>query len=57
MTYIDPPELDQALALLTQRDVIEAVDGGYRFQVELTRRWFAQRGGEKNVKATSCESH
>jgi hypothetical protein len=33
-------ELDQTLTLLLQRDLIEAVDGGYRFQVELIRRWF-----------------
>ena len=33
-------ELDQALKLLRQRDLIETVDGAYRFQVELIRRWF-----------------
>ena len=26
------------------RDLIEAVDGGYRFQVELIRRWFVEAG-------------
>ncbi|MFN8486116.1 MAG: effector-associated domain EAD1-containing protein [Caldilineaceae bacterium] len=29
--------------LLLQRDLIEPVDNGYRFQVELIRRWFAQQ--------------
>jgi hypothetical protein len=38
----DPDDLDQALALLTRRELIEAVGGGYSFQVELIRRWFAQ---------------
>ncbi len=36
-----PLELDQTLTLLTRRELIEAVEGGYRFQVELIRRWFA----------------
>lgn len=35
-------ELDPTLALLLRRDLIEAADGGYRFQVELIRRWFEQ---------------
>jgi hypothetical protein len=35
-----PDELDQTLALLLRRDLIEAVGGGYQFQVELIRRWF-----------------
>jgi hypothetical protein len=34
--------LEVTLALLTRRELIEAVDGGYRLQVELIRRWFAQ---------------
>jgi hypothetical protein len=38
----DPDDLDQALALLTRRELIEAGGGGYSFQVELIRRWFAQ---------------
>lgn len=38
--------LSQTLNLLARRDLIEAVEGGYRFQVELIRRWFAQREGE-----------
>jgi len=36
------PDLDEVLRLLMQRDLIESVDGGYRFQVELIRRWFVQ---------------
>lgn len=35
-----PTELDPVLAALLRRDLIEAVNGGYRFQVELIRRWF-----------------
>jgi hypothetical protein len=37
-----PQALDQVLALLTRRELIEVVDGGYCFQVELIRRWFSQ---------------
>jgi hypothetical protein len=37
-----PTHLDQTLALLTRRQLIEPVGAGYRFQVELIRRWFAQ---------------
>jgi hypothetical protein len=40
-TAAPPAELEPTLALLLQRDLIEAVAGGYRFQVELIRRWFA----------------
>ncbi len=36
--------LDQALALPMKRELLEQVDGGYRFQVELIRRWFVQQG-------------
>jgi hypothetical protein len=31
------------LDLLARCELIEPADGGYRFQVELIRRWFAQR--------------
>ncbi len=34
-------ELDAAMERLLRRELIEPVDGGYRFQVELIRRWFA----------------
>jgi hypothetical protein len=34
--------LDQTLTHLLQRELIEAIDGGYRFQVELIRRSFAR---------------
>jgi hypothetical protein len=37
-----PENLEYALKQLIRRELIEAVDGGYRFQVELIRRWFAQ---------------
>ena len=36
-------DLDQMLARLVQRDLLEAVEEGYRFQVELIRRWFGER--------------
>lgn len=39
------PDLDVVLRPLMQRDLIEAADGGYRFQVEMIRRWFAQESG------------
>jgi hypothetical protein len=35
-------ELDHALTLLNRRELIESTQAGYRFQVELIRRWFAQ---------------
>jgi hypothetical protein len=35
--------VDQTLAVLLRRDLIEAVPGGYGFQVELIRRWFGDR--------------
>jgi hypothetical protein len=35
-------QFDQALELLLRRELVEAVNGNYRFQVELVRRWFAQ---------------
>jgi hypothetical protein len=38
-----PQDFEQALALLARRELIEAVEGSYRFQVELIRRWFAQQ--------------
>jgi len=34
-----PDELDRTLDLLTRRELIEPANGGYRFQVELIRRW------------------
>jgi len=37
-----PDDLDLTLDLLLRRELIEPTDGGYRFQVELIRRWFAR---------------
>jgi len=34
--------LRATLDILARRELIEQIDGGYRFQVELIRRWFAQ---------------
>ena len=39
---VPPTELDRVLAQLRQHELIETVEGGYRFQVELIRRWFVQ---------------
>lgn len=36
------PELDSTLPQLLQREIIEEIGAGYRFQVELIRRWFAK---------------
>jgi hypothetical protein len=33
-------ELEDALALLLRRDLLERAAGGYRFQVEMVRRAF-----------------
>jgi hypothetical protein len=35
-----PGDLERTLLRLTRRELIERVNGGYRFQVELVRRWF-----------------
>jgi hypothetical protein len=45
LASMDLDDFDAALALLLRRDIIEEVDGGYRFQVELIRRWFARQPG------------
>jgi len=37
-----PDECDRSLNLLLQRELIEETDNGYRFQVELIRRWFTR---------------
>lgn len=34
--------IDTAIELLLRRDLIEHADDGYRFQIELARRWFAR---------------
>jgi len=34
---------EEALSNLLQRDLIEQTDGGYRFQIELVRRWFSSQ--------------
>lgn len=38
-------ELDAVLLQLLRRDLIESAQGGYRFQVELIRRWFESGSG------------
>jgi len=35
--------LEEALITLQNRELIQATAGGYRFQVDLVRRWFAER--------------
>lgn len=43
LTHQFPDELDRTLDLLARRELIEPADEGYRFQVELIRRWFARQ--------------
>lgn len=38
-----PGGVEAAIEQLLHRDLIELVPGGYRFQVELIRRWFARQ--------------
>ena len=38
-----PNKLNRSLSHLLDRELIEAVNGEYRFQVELIRRWFAKK--------------
>ncbi|MHB8191656.1 MAG: hypothetical protein ACYDGL_00045 [Bellilinea sp.] len=38
-----PTHFDRNLALALKRDLVEQVDGGFKFQVEMIRRWFAER--------------
>jgi hypothetical protein len=38
-------DCEPALRQLQGREIIEEVDGTYRFQVELVRQWFAREGG------------
>jgi len=38
-----PHDLDRMLNLLIRRELIEPAGDGYRFQVELIRRWFARK--------------
>ncbi|CAG0932483.1 hypothetical protein TFLX_02614 [Thermoflexales bacterium] len=49
----EPAGLEQALSQLMRRDLIEAVAGGYRFQVELIRRWFS---GQPDVQPSPVSS-
>jgi len=43
LTHQCQAELDETLTLLLQRDLIEPAGIGFRFQVELIRRWFANK--------------
>ncbi|MEP7200333.1 MAG: AAA family ATPase, partial [Chloroflexota bacterium] len=38
----DAADAERALRHLVRRELLERVNGGYRFQVELVRRWFAR---------------
>ena len=42
LTEYAPAYAEQAIKLLLQRELIENVNGCYRCQVELIRRWFVQ---------------
>ncbi|BAZ12434.1 hypothetical protein NIES4071_42650 [Calothrix sp. NIES-4071] len=39
--FAQPNVVESTINLLLQRELIEEVSNGYRFQVELIRRWFA----------------
>ena len=55
----DAAEADEALTLLMRRDVLEHTPDGYRFQVELIRRWFinsAPQHQRRNVIGTSAHA-
>ena len=43
--WLQEKGFEQTFGLLLQRDLIEPAGNGYRFQVELIRRWFAQQSG------------
>jgi hypothetical protein len=47
-------DFDQTLAQLIRRELVEEVAGGYRFQVELIRRWFARRAASHLIEATGA---
>ncbi len=42
--------LHHSLTLLRRRDLIETVEAGYRFQVELIRQWFAQSPPDSGLR-------
>ena len=42
----DAADAERALRHLVRRELLERVNGGYRFQVELVRRWFARADTE-----------
>jgi len=42
-TQLSDTNLEKTIALLLQREIIETVEEGYRFQVELVRRWFNEK--------------
>jgi hypothetical protein len=48
---MDEQQLDTCLHLLQLRDLIESCPGGYRFQVELIRRWFAAQAAPATARA------
>jgi hypothetical protein len=37
-----PERLEESLSLLLRRELIETTSEGYRFQIELIRRWFVK---------------
>jgi hypothetical protein len=51
-----PHALDHTLALLIHRELIEPVEAGYRFQVELIRRWFAAQSERSFFHDTGHET-
>jgi hypothetical protein len=47
-------DLDPILDLLIRRELVEPTDAGYRFQVELIRRWFARSGASTASRGSAC---
>ena len=43
LAHIFGQPAEHLLAQLLRRDLLEPIEGGYRFQIELLRRWFAQQ--------------
>lgn len=43
LASIDTDAIDACIAVLSNRQLIESIHGGYQFQIPLIRMWFAQR--------------
>lgn len=41
---VGPAAVEKAVLRLVHREILEKVDGGYRFQIELMHRWVRRHG-------------